>query len=201
VKSRWKPFAINLLYLGMLASGCATLDKAPSGEPTQMGLPQQEFYDATISFYQDDKLSAVMVAGRIRKFERDATILLDSGLVMDFYDKEGKHSSKLWADSGRTDETQRNMVAMGHVKALSDSGQMLETSILRWDNRTREIRSDARVKFSTPTDTLYGIGFVSDENLHNKRVDFPTGVTFRTLEKKPAADSAAVPPPAGSPLR
>jgi LPS export ABC transporter protein LptC len=184
-----------------LLSGCTNLSGTSSGEPSKNEQPQQEFYDATITFYQDDHLNGILVAGRIRKFERDATILMDSGVVMDFYDKLGNHTTKLWADSGRTDDAQRSMVAMGHVLARSDSGQTLETSILRWDNRTREIRSDARVKFSTPTDTLYGIGFVSDENLHNKRVEYPTGITFRTMDRKPAADTTkpvTVPKPADS---
>jgi len=78
---------------------------------------------------------------------------------------------------------------MGNVVAKSDSGQMLETSQLRWDNKTRHVRSDVRVKLSTPTDTIYGIGFLADEHLRNWRIDRPQGLTFREREPRSREDS------------
>jgi LPS export ABC transporter protein LptC len=185
----------------LLAAGCTKIAPAPSevpkGEP-----PQQEFYGAAITFFQDDKLSAVLKAGRIRKFERQSVVLLDSGVVADFYNSEGHHTSTLWADSGRTDEARKDMIAMGNVVTKSDSGQILETNILRWDNRTRHIRSDSKVKLSTPTDTIYGIGFDSDEHLRNWNIGQPQGLTFRELQRRNpggsdsvSADSGAAPKP------
>jgi LPS export ABC transporter protein LptC len=186
------PIAFGLLWL---VSGCSQIGGTTSpGTPSKVDPPQQEYYDATITFYQDDHLSGVLHAGRIRKYERQAMVFLDSNLVMDFYNDQGQHTTKLWADSGRTDENRRDMIAMGHVVAKSDSGQVLETQQLRWDNRAKQIISDVRVKLSTPTDTIYGIGFVSDDHLKNWRVDQPIGKTFRELEKRPPRD-AAFPPP------
>lgn len=155
-------------------------------------MPQQELYNSTITFYQNDKLSSVLKAGRIRKFERNATVYLDSGVVADFFSEQGKHTSTLWADSARTDEIRKDMTAMGHVKAKSDSGETLETSILHWENRTRKIRSETTVKLSTPTDTIYGIGFVSDERLRNWSIEKPQGKTFRELEKRAPHDTMNV---------
>jgi LPS export ABC transporter protein LptC len=170
------------------ASGCTKISQ-PSDEAAKSNLPQQELYDASIRFYQDDKLTSVLQAGRIRKFEKQSVILLDSGVVIEFYNLEGQHTSTLWADSGRTDEIRKDMVAEGHVIAKADSGQMLETSRLRWDNKTRQIRSDVPVKLSSPTDTTYGSSFVSDEHLKNYRIEQISGKTFRELEKRTPRDS------------
>ncbi|RPH92865.1 LPS export ABC transporter periplasmic protein LptC [candidate division KSB1 bacterium] len=188
-----KPAVVALLAC-LLCIGCTKIS-SPAKESDKQDLPQQELYTATITFYQDDKLSGVLQAGRIRKYEKQSVILLDSSLVMDFYGTDGKHTSKVWADSGRTDEVRKDMVAMGRVIALSDSGMMLETSELRWDNRSRKIRSDTRCKFSTPTDTIYGTGFISDEHLKNWSIEQPQGRTFRDLEKRARDTTLAAPLP------
>jgi LPS export ABC transporter protein LptC len=181
-----------LFWTGLAAcafiGGCTKIG-SPASEGAKADRPQQEYYGATVTFYQDDRLNAILQAGRIRKFEKQSIILLDSGVVMDFYSAEGRHTTTLWADSARTDEYRKDMIAQGHVVAKSDSGETLESSELRWENRTRQIRSDRRVKLSTPTDTIYGIGFVSDEHLRNWRIEQPTGKTFRELEKRVPRDT------------
>ncbi len=189
---RLLPFGIAALTLGL--AGCSKIGGGPTPVPGTQELPQQELHDAQITFYEEDRLNAVLQAGRIRKFERTAMVLLDSGVIMDFYNEQGQHTTRLWADSGRTDEVRREMEAMGHVVAKSDSGQTLETSRLRWDNRSRQVRSDVNVKLSTPSDTIYGIGFLADEHLRNWKIDQPTGTTFRDLTRRPARDSAATAP-------
>lgn len=182
-----RPFIGIILLVGLVA-GCTDFGEPPK-DVVQTDKPQQELYDATITFYQGNRVSGLLKSGRIRKFERTSQILLDSGIVMDFYNEEGRHTSTLWADSGLTDEARKDMVAMGNVIARSDSGQMLETSHLRWDNRLRQVRSDVRVKLSTPTDTIYGIGFLSDEHLRNWRIDQPQGLTFREREKRSRSEA------------
>jgi LPS export ABC transporter protein LptC len=177
-----------------LMTGCTKLEQPPSDPTESVELPEQELYDATITFYQEDKLSSILKAGRIRKYEEKQTILMDSGIVVDFYDENGKHSTTLWADSGNANERTRNLFASGHVIAVSDSGERLESSVLRWDQATRRIISDAPVKIATLTDTIYGSGFVSDQHLKNWTIERPEGVTFRerpkdVFEQSSSADS------------
>lgn len=174
-----------------IAAGCAKIESTSPPETEKNEQPQQELYNATITFYQDDRINGILHAGRIRKFERQSIILLDSGIVMDFFNAKGQHTSKLWADSGRTDETRKDMVAMGNVIARSDSGETLETSELRWDNKSRQIRSDVPVKMMTRTDTTYGISFVSDENLKNFSIEQFSGLTFRAWERRTRDSLAA----------
>ncbi|MDD5087415.1 MAG: LPS export ABC transporter periplasmic protein LptC [bacterium] len=194
---RW-PFAAAFLALAGLA-GCARIGESTNPPPAGGERPQQELFDATITFYEQERVSAVLQAGRIRKFERTSQVLLDSGVVMDFFGDDGQHTSTLWADSGRTDELRKDMVAMGNVIARSDSGDRLETTELRWDNKSRQVRSNVNVKLSTRSDTIFGTGFVSDEHLRNWHVDNPVGSSYRERERRarpgveiaPAPDSAA----------
>ena len=81
-------------------TGCTRIESSSPATTDKGERPQQELYSSTITFYQDDRLSAILQAGRIRKFEKQSVVLLDSGVVMDFFNPEGRHTSKLWADSG-----------------------------------------------------------------------------------------------------
>ncbi|MBI5059626.1 LPS export ABC transporter periplasmic protein LptC [candidate division KSB1 bacterium] len=187
------PALLALLALA-LCSGCTKIG-GPDADKAAGELPEQELYNATIRFYQSERTSAILRAGRIRKFQKQSTVLLDQRVHIDFFNQAGQHTTSLVSDSARADDTKHDMVAMGHVVAKSDSGEILETQFLRWENKTRRIISDAPVKLSTPTDTLFGSHFVSDEHLRNWQIEQPTGVTFRELEQRAQRDSAAGAPP------
>lgn len=194
-----RAFWLALIVVAFIA-GCTQLQEPPSDPTESEELPEQELYDAKITFYQEDRLSSILKAGRIRKYEKKQTILMDSGIVVDFYDENGQHATSLWADSGRADERTRNMIASGNVIAVSDSGERLETSVLRWDQQTRRIISDAPVKICTATDTIYGSGFVSDQHLKNWTIERPEGKTFRdrprtVLSPTPSENPIDIPAP------
>jgi uncharacterized protein YraI len=92
------------------------------------------------------------------------------------------------------DEIRKDLLATGNVVAVTDSGATLKTSALRWDNQSRRIISDAEVVLTTLTDTLYGIGFVSNEHLNNWEIQKPTGRSFRTRERRPRIENTGVAP-------
>ena len=70
-----------------------------------------------------------------------------------------------------------NLIAIGNVVVLSDSGVTLYTDTLSWDNVKEKVFTDDRVMFITEQkDTLYGIGFESDIELNNWKILKPTGV-------------------------
>jgi LPS export ABC transporter protein LptC len=173
-------------------AGCTKLQQPSPETGEAVELPEQELYEATITFYKEDILSTILKAGRIRKYQQSQIVMMDSGIVVDFYNELGVHATTLWADSGNANERTQNLLASGHVVAVSDSGERLETSVLRWDPVTRRIISDAAVKISTPTDTIYGTGFVSDQNLKNWTIERPEGITFRDLSKESIGPSASV---------
>ncbi len=147
-------------------------------------VPDQELWDATITFTRDGIPVATIQAGYIAKFSRRSVTYLDSGITVDFFNEEGKHTTRLTADKGQVDETRKDLLATGRVVAVTDSGATLKTPSLRWDNNSRKIVSDAEVVMTTATDTLYGIGFVSDEHMSNWEIQKPTGRSFRTWERR-----------------
>jgi LPS export ABC transporter protein LptC len=75
------------------------------------------------------------------------------------------------------DEATNNLEATGNVVVTSDSGVVVVTNKLFWDNARQKIFSDAFVKITSPTEQLQGQGFESDQNLKNYRIFKATGST------------------------
>jgi LPS export ABC transporter protein LptC len=178
-----------LAVVSMLLVSCAEVSIPPAPTKRAAEVPDEELWDATISYTRNGIPVATIQAGHIAKFSRRSVTYLDSGITVDFFNDEGKHTTRLTADKGQVDEIRKDMLATGHVVAITDSGATLKTPSLRWDNNARKIVSDAEVVMTTTTDTLYGIGFVSDEHLSNWEIQKPTGRTFRTWQPRTFQDT------------
>ncbi|MBU1936698.1 LPS export ABC transporter periplasmic protein LptC, partial [bacterium] len=153
------------LFPMLMVMSCAEVSLPPAAADKAMDVPDQELWEAKITFMRDGIPVSVLQAGHIKKFTKRSVIYLDSGIVVDFFNEEGLHTSQLTAARGQVDDVRKDLQAFGNVIAVTDSGATLRTPELRWENQARRIVSDDRVTLTTLTDTLYGIGFVSDEHL------------------------------------
>ena len=142
-------------------------------------LPDQESWNSEIILTSAGKKIAVVRAGHTSKFNNSKLAKLDEDIIVDFFNAEEKHTSKLTASSGEVNEKSHDLVAIGNVIVVSDSGATLYTERLVWKDKTKKIISDVEVKITTEADTLYGIGFESDAGLNNWIIKNPRGVTDR----------------------
>ena len=51
-----------------------------------------------------------------------------------------------------------------NVVLLNNKGDILETEKLHWNRQTEKIYTDELIKIVTESDTIYGVGLVSDQN-------------------------------------
>ncbi len=146
--------------------------------------PEQEIWESTIVLSRDGVITSRIQAGHIARYKQKSETWLDSGVVVDFYDNEGKHTSRLTADRGLVegDQDQSDMYAWGQVVVVSDSGQTLRTEAIYWDHTRDVIVCDTFVTITTELDTLYGFGLVSDGQLENWEITKPTGKTLREFD-------------------
>jgi LPS export ABC transporter protein LptC len=96
--------------------------------------------------------------------------LLDSGIVVDFYGRDGLHSSVLTAERGKVNDENKDLEAFDNVVFRSDSGTVVETEYIYWENLNRRVRGDRFVTITSPTERLQGYGFVADQDLKNYTV-------------------------------
>ncbi len=167
-------------------------------EQEQTEYPDQEGWNSTVTSSKNGIVGAVIKYGHMQRFMKRKVVEFDSGIVVDFYDEQGVHTSKLTSHRGRLDEATNNIEAIGNVLVVSDTGITLKTERLKWDNSIEKIISNNFVTIVTAErDTFYGNGFESDQNLENWHITGFSGkaskgldLDFQFKKKKQQTDSA-----------
>lgn len=194
-----------------LGSGCANDAKVqpavvakviPEEEPSQIS------YDTEMRFTNEGLPRATLSAGRIRVYDKRRQTVLDSSVQVDFFDREGKHSSVLTARWANINDQTKFMVAYDSVKIVSDSGTTVYTDSLTWNNETQRISSPAHVKIVEKSGRVTtGRGFESDQSLSNYKIlrttivapgstlQQPTGGPVMPRSNAPVTSSPAPPAP------
>lgn len=201
-------YQIVLVLLGILVGGCSEKKtEAVSTEKQEKEYPSQEMWNSELYLSKEGRNQAVVRFGHMIKYDSKDVFYFDEGVQVDFFDKEGNHTSHLTSDRGEYFEKTEDVRGLGNVVVVSDSGVTLHTAALRWDNRRGKIISDTLVRVTTQeNDTLYGIGFESNADLSRRVIRKPWGVSTKKIDfdklemelsKPAAADSLAPPDSAG----
>jgi len=127
--------------------------------------PDQESWNATITFTDSGKITGILRAGYIAKYSRQWYTLLDSNITVDFFNERSEHTSVLTARSGKVNDITNDFEARGNVVVRSDSGTVLTTEELFWSNKRGRVFTDAYVEIRSPTEEIRGTGFESDQSL------------------------------------
>ena len=73
-----------------------------------------------------------------------------------FFNEDGNHISTLYSDSATIENVTNNLKAFGNVKVISDSGFVLLSDRILWNNQYKLVTSEDSVMFTNPNeDTLY----------------------------------------------
>jgi LPS export ABC transporter protein LptC len=175
-------FQLFLVFLIYFSLSCTSLEEqTAAGSLDPESIPDQESWKSTITITQDGKKFAEIWAGYIAFYNQQGKTFLKDSIHGDFFDRDGSHNSVLTADSGVVFNQTNNLVAYGEVVVVSDSGIVLETQELRWDNENQKIISDVPVRFTTEDDTLVGDSFISDPDLSNYEIRNARGYSRRTI--------------------
>jgi LPS export ABC transporter protein LptC len=174
-------------FLLFLLASCATKEVKPTTAPIVSSdeLPSQISEHTRMTFSSGGSVRAVLNAHGVRVFEIKRYTMLDSSVHIDFFDREAKHSSVLTSHRAFIDDNTKNMTAYDSVKVLSDSGTLVETDSLLWNNTTHKLHSDAFVRITEKSGRITrGHGFESDQDLVNYKILLPIidapGSSFQT---------------------
>ena len=164
---------IALFSLILLA--CEEKIKPPITDGLAVDVPSQESWNAKIVFTDSGKISGILRSGHIAMYADKKHTILDSGVVVDFYDERQQHTSVLNAERGTVDDRTHDFEAHGHVVVVSDSGTILRTEDLYWSNHSKKIHTPSYVEISSPKERLQGHGFESDQDLKHYTIFKVTG--------------------------
>ena len=157
-----------LIFLSVLLLSCSIEETKPP-QVTSQDTPDQILENSTIVLTVGGIKSTVIKANYLIKYEKK-DVTLARVIQTDFFDKEGKHTSVLRADSGFIHEQRQDMEVQGNVLVVTDDGLKLETTSLRWDPKINKIVTDAFVKITKNNDIITGYGLETDSELKNIKV-------------------------------
>lgn len=173
---------ISLFLITNLFLSCTSQQEEEHASESIIEYPDQESWNATIRITRDGHTVGLLKAGHIQKFNNKKTTLLKDGLVVDFFNASGEHTSVLNAGGGTVYDDSQDMIAYENVVVVSDSGLMLFSDTLRWDNKNQKIYSDIPVYIvSEEADTLYGDQFTSNPDLTHYEIVNPRGKSTKSL--------------------
>lgn len=159
-----------LALLVILGTGCEEKIKPSVVAVPEKDIPSQESWNSTVTFSDSARVKAVLWSGHIAVYSTQQYTLLGDSLRVDFFDEREKHTSLLTARWGKVDDRTQDLEAYEHVVVTSDSGTVLKTERLFWNNRTRKIHTDAFVEIISPTEHIRGHGMESDQGLKNYKI-------------------------------
>jgi LPS export ABC transporter protein LptC len=153
---------LTAFFTLLLISACG---KEESKAPAISGnVPDQVMENSTITFSEEGIRSAVIWAKYVEVYER-LDLKKAKQVRVDFYDREGKHTSVLVADSGMIQERKRKFEALGNVVVTTDEGIKLVTQSLRWDPEKAKIVTDDFVTITKDQNVITGYGLEADQQL------------------------------------
>lgn len=98
------------------------------------------------------------------------------GLYLRKYDRKFRVIASVAADSAKYFKNERLWKLDGNVEMTKAPKDLFMTQQLFWDERQQKIYSDSFIHIQTPTHTLEGYGFTSDDRLTEYSVHKPTGI-------------------------
>lgn len=165
-----------ILFLSIVLTGCEDKIK-PSVLPTidSKTIPQQESWNSHIVISDSGLVRAVIDAGYLRVYEGSQQTQMSNGVVVHFFDPQGKQTSVLTSNEANVDENTNNLEAMGNVVVVSSDSTTLKTEHLYWDNKQQLVHTPEFVQITSPKERLQGHGFESDQSLRNYKIFHVTG--------------------------
>jgi LPS export ABC transporter protein LptC len=148
--------------ISLLILGCGK--EEPKAPKSPLDVPDQVMENTTITFTEQGVRSALIRAKYLAVYE-ELDLKKAKGVRVDFYDREGNHTSVLVADSGLIQEKRQNVEALGNVVVTTEEGIKLETQSLEWNPQKRKIVTNDFVKITKKTDVITGYGLEADEEL------------------------------------
>lgn len=199
----WLRGVLTAVVAGVTLVSCAKIDETQRlAEPeVRDALPTQEYTDVELVHRQNGQVRFVMRAPVLNQYEKLNKAMLSGGIEVEIY-QDGQRSSRLTAERGEVLNEGNTMRAIGNVVVTTDTGTTILTPRLQWERASGLITSDTTVTIVTELDTLHGTGLEATEDLKQRRILEPTGVSLRSVREEeqerqqtPSSTPEGPPPP------
>jgi lipopolysaccharide assembly outer membrane protein LptD (OstA) len=113
---------IKIFFISIFVIGCNNaIKQIESTETTEEEMPDQICYNMEIAFIDSSATKTLIKAGRARVFHKSKQTILDSNVIVYFFNANGIREGVLNADTVNIDDVSKDMLAKGNVIVVSDS--------------------------------------------------------------------------------
>ncbi|PID29413.1 MAG: LPS export ABC transporter periplasmic protein LptC [Candidatus Cloacimonadota bacterium] len=181
-----KKLLVYILINITLFSCSNNLEKG--GNSSTVTLPTNEIWDMDMNYTTKGELVAKVKSRYVRRNEVSKEIYisyLDSGVVVDFFDKD-KNVGKLTSNKGKIDEKTNILTVEGNVILQHPNGSKLYTDVLHYKKDEDLIYTDHKFRFISDNDTTIGSKFKSNSKFDYYEIVEFSGTTenFENLKHK-----------------
>lgn len=161
--------ALWIIGVALACDGEGTAPPRVTGSPMADSADQMMFGISTL-LTDRGVLNAELESDTAFFFDENTRIELRV-VKLTFYTRTGERNSVLTGSEGTYNTRQSRMEARGNVVVVTEDGRRLTTEQLRYDQIRNEISSDSAFVLTEPGRRLEGVGFTSDPNMNNVRVN------------------------------
>ena len=136
-----------------------------------------EVADSVKFIYKEGAYIRAIVTGKtVKRYTNTQNkLVFPDGLLVKFYEQLNM-ISVLKANYAENDDAQQTINVSGNVYMENARNEIIETTQLTWNIRTKKIYTDKSIKIRTPDNIIYGVGFDSDEDFSNYTIRKVNGI-------------------------
>lgn len=98
------------------------------------------------------------------------------GIYLEKFNADLQADATVEADYAYYNEPAQRWTLRGNVKAINLEGEMFETPLLYWDQKSESVYSDSAIVITKAKSIIQGVGFRSNQEMTNYTILRPTGV-------------------------
>lgn len=157
--------SVFLVACVLLFEGCAPKKDSIPMAKEGIDTPVQQFNDASMYFYNNQKIQWKLDAEMMRKPLDDTGSILVVPVRLVLYDSVAAIRTRVLADSGLVANNMESYLVWGDVLIRTKDSMVVRTEKLKWFKKNRKVESDTYVQIETKKgDILRGKGLDANED-------------------------------------
>ncbi|RXK88743.1 LPS export ABC transporter periplasmic protein LptC [Chlorobaculum sp. 24CR] len=152
--------------------------RAPTVAVSAADMPAQESWNVTLMVSSDGKTKTIVSAHHAAEYRQGEKqeIRLDGGVSVQLINSDGA-ATLMTAGRGIVHDNQ-DIEAFDNVVIRSADNTVIRTEYINRSSQERMIRSDKYVTITSPTRTIRGYGFESDDAMKRYKIFHASGESF-----------------------
>lgn len=162
-------FSLTLLLILLMSSACKQNELGSPTQNLERGLPDESSVNVRLSEYNQERLEYIIEAERLDRFT-DRRMMYAYKVTLTSYDREGKQSSVVKADTTIVDDARNIIFANGNASFSTPNGT-IKTSKIIWERSLDELTAPNPVVLTRAGDVLRGSSLRTNTKLSFAEMD------------------------------